>query len=305
MKGANDKRVAASSEVSVQIMSNENPVTTATSESFRAEVIEASATCPVVADFWADWCQPCRQLMPILEKLAEEFVGRFRLVKINVDESPEIAGALGVQSIPFVLAFVDRQPVSQLSGAQDEAAVRRWLESFLPSVALEAFNSGVSAEAEGRLDDAEKEFRTAVGLDDNPKFSIALARVLLTLDRTQECSEIISTLEARGFLEPEAEALRDQLVLRSEVQESGGTAEAREVLRSNPDSRDLQIHLAEALGVDKRFEEACEILLDVIRSDFGEHRDRAKEAMVSILTMMGPKSQLAGEYRRQLATAYY
>jgi len=281
-------------------------VISATSETFRADVVEASMQLPIVADFWAEWCAPCRQLMPILEKLAAEYAGRFRLVKINVDECPEIAGALGVQSIPLVLVFVDGEPASQLPGAHDETEVRKWLDSFLPSPAGEAYEAGMAAEAEGRLDDAEAGFRTALELDpDNAGFAVSLARVLLAQDRNQECSEIVERLESRGFLEPEAEAIRDQLALKNQVRDSGGTTQAREALVADPDNRVLQVRLAEALGVDKNFEEACELLLNIVRNDYGEHRDQAKEAMVGILTMMGPKSQLAADFRRQLATAYY
>ena len=89
-------------------------IRTTTTDTFRQDVLEQSANVPVVVDFWAEWCQPCQQLMPLLEKLATEFDGRFILMKVNVDELPEIAGAFGVQSIPFVIAIVDGQPVSQL-----------------------------------------------------------------------------------------------------------------------------------------------------------------------------------------------
>ena len=281
-------------------------IISANSETFRADVIEASAQLPIVADFWAEWCGPCRQLMPILEQLAQEYAGRFRLVKINVDECPEIAGALGVQSIPLVLAFIDGQPATQLPGAHDEAAVREWLDSFLPSPAIDAYNAGMEAEAEGRLPDAETSFRQAVELGpDYSEFKIALGRALLAQDRNQECAEIIEQLEARGFLEPDAEELKGQLTLKNQVQDSGGTIQAREALAADPDNRTLQIALGEALGVDKNFGEACDLLLDIIRNEFGEHRENAKEAMVAVLAMMGPKSQLASDYRRQLATAFY
>ncbi|MCH2203823.1 MAG: tetratricopeptide repeat protein [Fuerstiella sp.] len=281
-------------------------ISSATSETFRTDVVEASMQLPVVADFWADWCAPCRQLMPVLEKLANEYAGRFRLVKINVDECPEIAGAIGVQSIPLVIAFIDGQPATQLPGAHDETAVRNWLDGFLPSPAVEAWNTGLAAESEGRMDDAESEFRKAMELDtDKSEFAIALARVLLAQDRIQESAEIIEKLESRGFLEPDAEALKDQLSLRSQVEDSGGTTRARAELAADPENRELQIRLAEALGVDKNFEESCELLLEVIRNDFGEQRNQAKDAMVAVLAMMGPKSELAATFRRQLSTAYY
>jgi putative thioredoxin len=284
-----------------------NPhISSTTTDTFRADVIEASTQVPIVADFWAEWCGPCQQLMPILEQLATEYAGRFRLVKINVDECPEIAGALGVQSIPLVLAFIDGQPASQLPGANDEKSVRQWLDSFLPSPAVEAWNAALAAESEGRLEDAESGFRAALEAEpERADFSIALARILLAQDRNQECSEIIARLEARGFLEPEAEVLRDQLALKSQVKDSGGTIRAREALAADPNNRELQLRLAEALGVDKNFEEACNILLDIVRNEFGEQRDQAKEAMVTILALMGPKSHLASDFRRQLATAYY
>lgn len=285
----------------------ENPwIRTTTVETFQQDVIEQSTDVPVVVDFWAEWCQPCQQLMPIIEKLAAEYDGRFVLIKINVDELPQIAQAFGVQSIPFVVALIDGQPVSQLPGLGSEDEIRKWLDSFLPSPAVEAYNAGLQAEGAGDLETAEECFRKASELD--PKtgpFQIALGRVLLALDRDQECSEVLEHLESRGFLEPEAETLKEQLEMRSEVEDSGGTASARAALDADPDNIELKIRLAEALSVDKRYSDACELLLDVIRTDRTEVRDKAKEAMVTILAAMGPKSRQASDYRRQLATAFY
>lgn len=281
-------------------------IRTTTTETFRQDVIDQSNDVPVVVDFWAEWCQPCKQLMPILEKLADEFDGRFILMKINVDELPEIAGAFGVQSVPFVVALINGQPASQLPGVVPEPQLREWLESFCASPAVEAYNAGLQAEAAGDIETAEQSFRMAVELDaEAAPFKIAMARALLGLDREQECEEILTELEARGFLEPDAESLKEQLALRSNVEESGGTQEARAALEANPDDIELQIRLAEALSVDKRYAEACDMLLKVIEVDRTYVRDRAKDAMVVILNAMGPKSQQAAEYRRKLSTAFY
>lgn len=277
-----------------------------TAEDFRRDVMERSAQIPVVVDFWAEWCQPCQQLMPLLEKLAIEFNGRFLLVKVNVDEQPELAGAFGVQSIPFVVAMMDGQPVSQLPGVMPESQLRQWLESFCASPAVEAYNSGLLSEGGGDLEAAELSFRQAVSLEpDSGQFRIALARVLFGLDRDQECAEIVAALEERGFLEPEAEQLKEQLALRAIVEESGGTLAARQALDADPENIELQIRLAEALSLDKRYGEACEMLLEVIGRDRTEVRDKAKEAMVAVLTAMGPKSKQAADFRRRLATAFY
>ncbi|MCL4106858.1 UNVERIFIED_CONTAM: hypothetical protein GTU68_046252 [Idotea baltica] len=244
--------------------------------------------------------------MPILENLAVEFDGRFILMKINVDEQPELAGAFGVQSVPFVIAMVDGQPVSQLPGVVAEPELKEWLESFLPSEAVEAYNAALQLEEAGELDKACELLTEAVRLDpDTTIFQIALGRILLALDQDQECTELIERLESRGFLEPEAQQIKGQLEMKSVVEDSGGITAAKESLAADPNNSDLKVHLAEALGVEKRYAEACDLLLDVISIDRTEVRDKAKDVMVTVLAGMGPKSALAGDYRRRLATAFY
>ena len=244
--------------------------------------------------------------MPLLEKLANEAKGAFCLVKVNVDALPEIAGAFGVQSIPFVVAMVQGQPVAHFAGLKTEPQLREWLQQLVPSPAEEAFNQAQQEEAEGRLDEAEASYRRAAELQpDAAPIRIAHARVLLELNRDQEAREIIEELEKRGYLEPDAELLKSQLEVRSQVEDSGGVAQARKALEANPADLNLKLQLAEACGADNRFEEAFELLLDIIRADRGGVGTQAKEIMVQLLAVMGPKSKLASDYRRKLATAFY
>ena len=275
-------------------------------ETFREDVIQQSMIRPVVVDFWAEWCGPCRQLIPLLEKLTNEANGAFCLVKVNVDECPEIAGAFGVQSIPFVVAMVDGQPATHFAGVQTEPQLREWLKGFMPSASMEAFTQGQQHETDGSVELAEASYRKASELEpDIAEFRIAHARVLIELNRDQESREILDELNKRGFLEPEAQALLAQLDMRSQVEESGGVSEAKKALEANPGDLTLQLKLAEALGADSRFEEACTMLLDIVKADRSGVGIAAKEAMVGLLTVMGSKSKLASEFRRKLATAFY
>ena len=287
-------------------MSDVPSIISTTIETFREDVIQQSQVRPVVVDFWAEWCAPCKQLIPMLEKLTEEAKGAFCLVKVNVDECPEIAGAFGVQSIPFVVAMVDGQPVSHFAGIQTEPQLREWMQGFMPSPSAEAFEQGQQHEADGSLELAEASYRKASDLEpEAAEFRIAHVRVLIELNRDQEAREIIDELNKRGFLEPEAQALVAQLDMRSQVEESGGVTEAKKALEANPSDLTLQLRLAEAYGADSRFEEACEMLLEIVKADRAVVGVQAKEVMVGLLTVMGPKSKLASDFRRKLATAFY
>ncbi len=281
-------------------------IMTTTMETFSADVIEQSSERPVVVDFWAEWCQPCRQLMPLLEKLANEMDGAFCLIKVNVDELPEIAGAFGVQSIPFVVAMVDGNPASHFAGLKQEQELRDWLGEFLPSPAVDAWNLMLSLEAEGKLEEAEQACRKACELDsETASYQIAHARLLLELTRDVEAREIIERLESRGFLEPEAQVLKDQLELRTQIDDSGGVSEARDAYAVEPENLELKLKLAEALGADSRFEEACELMLEIVQADRFGVGIAAKESMVQLLTLMGAQSKQASAFRRRLATAFY
>jgi putative thioredoxin len=277
-----------------------------TMETFREDVIQQSQARPVVVDFWAEWCQPCRQLIPLLEKLTGEANGTFCLVKVNVDECPEIAQAFGVQSIPFVVAMVNGQPATHFAGVRSEPELREWLKSFMPSPAAEAFEQGQQHEADGSLELAEASYRKAAELEpDAAEFRIAHARVLIELNRDQEAREILDELNKRGFLESDAQTLVAQLDMRSQVEESGGVIEARKALEADPGDLTLQLKLAEAYGADSRFEDACNMLLEIVKKDRSGVGTQAKEVMVGLLAVMGPKSKLASEFRRKLATAFY
>ncbi|MFK7779445.1 MAG: thioredoxin [Gimesia sp.] len=276
-----------------------------TEENFETEVIQQSAETPIVIDFWAPWCGPCQQLAPMLEKLVEEFQGKFRLAKINIDEQQGLAAAFRVESIPTVIAFQHGQPVDTFQGLLPEEKLREWITQLLPSP-LQILLEEAQAAEESDPVLAETKYREASDLDpENDAIQLRLAAVLIKQSRFDECSQIISKLEERGFLEPEAEQLKSQLELQAASDEAGGVEPARAAVVADPDNAELKIALADALAVSHKHEEALEICLSIIEQDKAGAGVEAKSTMVKIFDLLGPQSSLTSTYRRRLATLLY
>lgn len=286
-------------------MSDSPFVINVTRATFQKEIVEKSMEVPVVIDFWAPWCNPCRQLAPILESLATEMAGKFVLAKVNTDEEPEIAQAFRIEALPTVFALVEGQPVDQFAGLMTAEQAREWITRLLPSPAQQLAREAMAI-AEADPKGAESKFREALALAPNEdSLKIQLASVILKQGRLDECAGLIEELEKRGFLEPEAERLKSELDVRRTAAESGGVEIARKAAEADPSNLILQIHLADAYAASQQHRKALEICLDVVQKDFGEARAEAKTTMVKIFDMLGPASELTGEYRRKLATALY
>ncbi len=287
-------------------MSAANPfVIDVSMATFQNDVVQKSMETPVVIDFWAPWCAPCKQLGPILEKLAAEFGGKFILAKVNTDDEPQIAQAFGVQSLPTVFGLVQGNPVDQFVGLMSEEQIRTWLAPMIPSPAqILAREAMELVETDPKA--AEAKYREALALvPTEDSLKICLANVILKQGRLEECGSILEALAARGFLEPEAERLKSEMEVRMAAAESGGVEEARKAADADPANLMLRIQLADAYAAVSQHRKALEICLDVVKQDFGEARAEAKSTMVKIFDMLGPASELTGEFRRQLATALY
>jgi putative thioredoxin len=274
-------------------------------EAFEADVLERSKDVPVVVDFWATWCNPCRQLAPILENLAVQFDGRFILVKVDVEQNQAIASMFGIQQIPRVIAFRDGQPVNQFMGVLPEPQLRDWLTPLLPTPAQELIAQGAAMETNDPAA-AEEAFRKALEVD--PEDAIAnrhLAGVLLAQGQHQQSAEIIAELENRGYLEPEAEQIKARLELAAKAAEAGDLESARQAAAEAPDQLDLQLQLAGALIAAEEYPEAMDVCLTVIQRDKFGVGVTAKETMLEILGLLGSESEVASAYRRKLATALY
>ncbi len=283
-------------------MSENSPfIIEATTETFQRDVVERSREIPVVVDFWAAWCQPCRMLAPILEKLANEYQGRFLLVKADTEKVPDIAAGFGVRSIPAVYAVRDGQIVDSFVGVIPETTIRNWLDQLMPTEAELAVNEARHLEADNPAA-AEAKYREILERDPNMiKAKIGLARVLLAQGQTVECHSILESLERRGFLEPEAEALKAELTLREGAEEAGDVDAARAALAADPLNLELRFKLAEALAAARQYVEALEICLDLVERDRKGVGEEARKLMLAIFQLMPADSEVVSDYRRRLS----
>jgi len=253
-----------------------------TDATFEAVVVEGSKQRPVVMDLWATWCGPCKTLGPILEKVAAERQGAFLLAKLDVDANPMVAQALGVQSIPTVVAFKDGQPVNGFIGAYPEEAVNQFVDELVPSeVELEVQEAETQAEA-GNLDGAEQDFRDALAKDpQNREAALGLARILVERRDLDEARSLLLPLEP----DPEAE----RLLASARVKEWGGQPQ------------DGPVGAARAQGAEGRWREA----LDGLLGAFGSDREAAHAALLDAFAFLGDQDPLVMEYRRKLASALF
>ena len=270
----------------------------ATAATFEAAVLDSPV--PVVVDFHAAWCGPCRTLGPILERLATEAAGAWRLAKVDTDAEPDLAAAFQVSSLPLVMAFVDGKAVAEFVGLRSEAQVREWLEPIAPDEAAKR-----AAAADDLLDAdpaaAAGEYRAA--LDRRPDFPAArvgLAAALLATGDRDGAAEQIAELEKHGFLEPAAAKVKARLALAG----GGSVAEAKAAADANRDDPAAAVALADALAAAGVYDAALEAGLDAVRRFPGAPRDAAKATLLRVFEVLGDDPRVS-EYRRKLASALY
>ena len=275
-----------------------------TDESFEADVIEASHEVPIVVDFWAPWCGPCRTLGPLLEHLTQEADGDFRLAKVDIDQNPAIAGSLSIQSIPFVMGFRDGAVVHQFVGAQSEGVVRQFLERLLPDQTERLVKEAEAILAQGDATTAETILRQA--LEDRPSHTganLGLARILADDGRDEEAEQIIGRIAATGERGDEIEKLAAQL--RTRRGGNADEADLRDRIARNPKDLTARLALGHCLVAAQKNREALEEYLEVVRLDRDYEDAAARKAMLDIFVLLGNEDPLVDEYRRRLSQLLY
>ena len=268
-------------------------------------LIDESFNRPVLVDFWADWCEPCKQLMPLLERLADEYAGAFLLAKINADEQQGIAGQLGVRSLPTVMLFKDGQPVDGFTGAQPETAIRELLQKHLPSPwdakiveATDLLDQGQTADAVALLRAAWEESNRLL------EVTLAYAGALLEANRLDDAEAVLNEVRL-----VDRDAVHEQLMAQIELKREAGKSpevEALEAdLEANPDSHEVRVKLAVQLTTGGQYREALEHLLHVLRIDRDWNNGEAKRLYLDTIASIGKGDPLAAEYQRKLFSILY
>jgi putative thioredoxin len=268
-------------------------------------LIDESFNRPVVVDFWADWCAPCKQLMPLLEKLADEYAGAFLLAKINADEQQGISGQLGVRSLPTVMVFKDGQPVDGFAGAQPETAVRELLQKHLPSPwdakvaeATELLDQGDTAGAVGLLRSAWEESNKLL------EITLAYAGALLEANRLDDSEAVLDEVRL-----VDRDALHEQLMAQIELKRVAGKspeiAALEAELLADEANHAVRVKLAVQLTTDAHHRDALDHLLTVLRADCDWNNGEAKRLYLDTIASIGKGDPLAAEYQRKLFSILY
>jgi putative thioredoxin len=281
-----------------------------TEATFMADVVEASREVPVVVDFWAPWCGPCKTLGPMLEKAVAEAKGKVRMVKVNVDENQRIAAQLRIQSIPTVYAFFQGQPVDGFQGAVPGSEIKAFIDRLVGLAGDGGLGEAVAAAeemlAQGAAADAAQVFGSI--LQEEPEHAAAyggLVRAFLAGGQEEQAEALLAQVPAKIATAPEIEAARAQLTLLRQAANAGPVGDLRARVEANPNDHQARFDLANALQAAGDTQGAVNELLELFRRDREWNEGAAKTQLFTIFDALKPQDPIVLQGRRKLSSMIF
>jgi putative thioredoxin len=280
----------------------------ATTASFGADVIAESARQPVLADFWAPWCEPCKQLAPILEKIVKAAGGKVKLVRMNIDEHPEIPGRLGVRSIPAVIAFQRGQPIDGFMGALPEREVKGFVERLAGPLDDDAdrLAEAETLLAEGDAEGAAELYATIMAENPGDPAAVAgLAKLLISAGELERARTVLALVAAGGERDNAMIAAKAALDLAQQAATVGDGSELIRKIAANPDDHHARFDFAIVLNAQNRREEAAAELVEIIKRDRAWNEDAARKQLLQFFDAWGVTDPATISARRKLSARLF
>jgi putative thioredoxin len=269
-----------------------------TAATFQVDVVERSRTTPVLIDFWATWCGPCKALSPMLEKLAREMKGRFVLAKIDIDANPELADVFRIQSVPSVMLLKEGRIADGFTGALPEAQVRKFLELHLGAPALDPLAQAAQFEADGDRDGAAAILRDHLQKSaGDAKARTMLARLLVAAGRIEEARKVFAKLAGADLETDDAKAIAARLDAAAKL---GDLSKLEAEVAADPKSVAAQLALGKALVATSQYDQGLEHLIQAAKLDVHHDGDAPRKALIEVFNVLGQADPRTLEYQRRL-----
>ena len=272
-------------------------------QNFQNLVLENSINKPVLVDFWADWCQPCQTIMPMLAKLAEEYAGKFELAKVNADDEQELAAHFGIKSLPTMKLFFKGQLVDERMGVVPESDIREMLDKHIVSESDQFMQAATMAYQQGQIEQALEMLNNALVKDpDNAELKITIAQMVQVQGDSESALSLLDSLDDEGNKLDAAIKLRAEINLAAQLADLPDLSEIEQRLSQNPADLEALLQKSRHLVARGDYDDAMECLLTIMRTDRSFEDDAGRSGLLGIFDMLGGEHPSVQKYRRKLFT---